>query len=154
MYAAGVADLSEAGEVIDFDFRSEGSGLVMELQAATAGKPLDSLFIPEDAFGFIEPCVRGAWPEYADFGHWSKTAIPPSVWREIVEAMQALKASLESASQLTDVEGIGFLFAHLRDKFGNDFDANRARLLRMIDETCEWLNIWITRSVDVAIIGV
>jgi hypothetical protein len=137
--------------MIDFDFRREARGLVMELRDAGG---TDSLLIPEEAFGFIEPCVRAAWPSYADHGHWGRTTIPPEAWREIVGAMKVLKKSLTDAGQLSEVGGLGFLFAHLRDEFGSDFDANRAGLTRMIDATCEWLEIWIARSVDVTIVGV
>jgi hypothetical protein len=137
--------------MIDFDFRREARGLVMELQTATGG---DSLFIPEDAFGFIEPCVTAAWPSYANHGHWGRTTISPSACSEIVGAMKALRQSLTSASQLSEVDGLGFLFSHLREEFSGDFDANRTGLMRMIDAICDWLEIWIARSISVTIVGV
>ncbi len=137
--------------MIDFGFRGEARGLVMELHPATCQ---DALFIPEDAFGFVELCVRTAWPAYANHGHWGSTTIPSSAWREIVASMRALQASLAQAASVDEIVGIGFLFARLRDEFGADFDANRVGLSRLIDALCEWLEIWIARTVDVAIHGV
>ena len=137
--------------MIDFDFRREAHGLVMELQTATGD---DSLFIPEDAFGFVESCVTTAWPPYANHGHWGRTTIAPAAWRDISNAKKALRQSLIGAKDLSEVDGIGFLFSHLRAEFSGDFEANRVGLARMIDAICEWLEIWIARSVPVTIVGV
>ena len=98
--------------------------------------------------------MRGAWPAYAHFGHWGSTTIPHATWSVIVNDMKALRRSLAAAREPSEVEGLGFLFAHLRDEFASDFDANRAGLARMIDALCDWLQAAIARSIDVTIIGV
>jgi hypothetical protein len=137
--------------MLDFDLRLEARGLVMELRTASG---VDSLVIPEDAFGFVEPCVSASWPSYASHGHWGRTTIPPAAWRKIVDSMRALRDSLASSRQLSDVSGIGFLFDHLRSEFSSDFEANKAGLIRLIDTMCEWIEIWIARCVDITIVGV
>jgi hypothetical protein len=102
----------------------------------------------------LHGALRASWPAYANYGLGGSTRLPPSVWREIDGPMRALKRSLQDASQLSEVVGIGLFFAHLRNEFNEDFEANCHGLTRMIDAVCDWFEVWIARSVDVTINGV
>ncbi|MDN3575436.1 hypothetical protein QWZ03_01440 [Chitinimonas viridis] len=145
---------------IDFRLKAKEqviSGLVMELVPGPLSEPesrKESIFLDEDAFGFLEPCVVVAWPGYAKYGHWGDTEIPVEVWGDIITLLSELHGSLERSSAPEEVKGLGFIFDDVEKYFIENFSNLRSKILIFIDELICWLKSKIVRCQYISIIGV
>lgn len=119
-----------------------------------AGSGDAGVWMDETAFGFVEPCVRRAWPAYSGYAHWGRTRIPITAWHDVVAQMLALRTSLLAAGGADDVVGIGFLFKHLRPEFARRFDEIRPGIVAMIDAIVAWSARDCAHAECVTILGV
>ncbi|WP_353327661.1 hypothetical protein [Chitiniphilus shinanonensis] len=71
-----------------------------------AGQHL-SIFVDEEAFGFLEGVLADRWPPYENYGHWGRTVIPMENWVEVIHGWDELARALCEASLSTEVPSIG-----------------------------------------------
>lgn len=114
----------------------------------------ESVFIGENAFGFIEPCITKCWPAYKNYGHWGESKIPTETWREIVASLLKLRTDLSDANSPQDVSGLGFIFAEIRRQFHSDFEEMRILIVGMITRLVFWLEERLTSCSYITIVGI
>jgi hypothetical protein len=142
---------------IDFRLRNEGRGLVMQLVPGRAEDEIAlraQVFIAEEAFGFIEPCVGAGWPAYKNYGHWGVSEIPVAVWRGIAADMEGLRSRLNEARGFEEVAEIGYLSDITRDAFRADFARLRGRVAAFIEALLTWLKSHWDVCTHITVIGI
>jgi hypothetical protein len=147
---------------IDFRLRSKEQmagrrGLTMQLIPGLPADEVaikDSVFVSEDAFGFVEPIITRCWPKYSGYAHWGVTTIPVYSWNEILISTKRLINSLLTAANAKDIEGIGFLFEYVKDEFFENFTLIRHQLSSMLEELMAWLEIRMRYCEFITISGI
>lgn len=147
------------GVPMEFDFRlrNEGRGLVMQLvpgRAEDEAALRAQVFIAEEAFGFIEPCINANWPAYKNYGHWGVSEIPVAAWRAIAAGMEGLRSRLNEARGFEEVAGLIYLFDAIRDAFRADFARLRGQVVTFIDALLAWLKSHWDACTHITVIGI
>jgi len=153
--------MTQRGEMkIDFALKSKAQvrgGLIMELAPDMLDDSIaieESVYLSENAFGFIERCITKCWPAYANYGHWGRSKIPVDTWRDIVNLLLELRANLVEARTPDEVIGLGFIFDDVRKAFHSDFGNMRLAISKMITELVSWLESKMPICSHITIIGI
>ncbi|TJZ72018.1 hypothetical protein [Chitiniphilus eburneus] len=129
--------------MIDFSVKNGSKrtgGLVMEILVDGSSSELagSSIFIEEEAFGFLEGVLAKSWPSYTKYGHWGRTTVPMDVWLGIVDEWDALSVKLMKMESHDENVGLSFLFDETKIDFEENFICYRSGIAKMIREIKVW----------------
>jgi hypothetical protein len=145
---------------IDFRLKTKeqvNRGLIMELIPRAeegASNRSAAIYIDEEAFGFVEPCIAKCWPAYFEYGHWGSSEIPVSIWANIASGLSILRDSILAAGTSDEVDGLGFIFDEIKVEFDQNFERFRTDVVGFIDNLIVWINEKLSSCVCITIAGV
>ncbi len=111
----------------------------------------ESVFLTEEAFGFIEPIVYRHMPAY---DHYAFTEILKSVWGHIIVDVRGVTERLGVARTPRDLPELGYFFETTRTNFERDLGLNCVTLARTLRELTEWVVDTLERNDCVSVLGV
>jgi|HubBroStandDraft_1064217.scaffolds.fasta_scaffold58994_2 hypothetical protein len=131
--------------MINFELQYERPkhiGLKMELSSSpSAASPASSVWVGEDAFGFLEPSVKKHCAEYREFSHWGVTEIKRGEWLAIKEDWQRLAVKLGQTDNAREYDETVWLQSDdSRRELTENFEAIRSGVPRLIQELSHWID--------------
>ncbi len=112
----------------------------------------NSLFINEEAFGFIEPIFERFINGY---DHYSMNDASKTEWLKIINELEELNELLSSATEFEDLFGkVGFIFSGTRDIFQRNFEENIKLLIQMNVELISWVKKVLNTHDHIAVLGI
>lgn len=112
---------------------------------------LDSVFLTEEVFGFVEPIVERHVPAY---DHYAFTEIPRSTWGPIIVDIDRVAERLCAVHSPGDLPELGYVFRTTRDRLESDLGPNCAALARVLRELTAWLADALERNDCVSVLGI
>ncbi len=111
-----------------------------------------SLFFDEEAFGFIEPiferCIDG-------YDHYGMNDASKSEWIKIINELEDLNSTLSKSETIEEILGkVGFVFGGTRDRFQNNFEESKHKLIEMNKELISWSSEALNRHEYIAVLGI
>jgi len=121
--------------------RPKNKGLKMELSSAPSAEPAaSSVWVGEDAFGFLEPSINKCCADYKQFSHWGVTEIKWQEWLAIKEDWRRLASKLEEASTPHDYSETAWLPSQeAKPELSENFEAIKLGLSLLISELSGWI---------------
>jgi hypothetical protein len=109
----------------------------------SATSPNNSVWVTEDAFGFLEPSIAKFCTEYKEFSHWGLTQINRQDCLAILEDWRQLIIELEHVENSLQYTRIVWLNSDdAKRDFRNDFSGVRSRLAGLVKD----LDVWIRHA--------
>ena len=128
----------------------------MELSSTPSLEPsTSSVWVGEDAFGFLEPSISKYCAGYKEFSHWGVTEVKRQEWLAIKEEWQRLAAKLERASTPRDYnETIWLQSQEAKRELSENFDGIRSGLSPLISGLSEWIESTLATRQSIFLKGV
>jgi hypothetical protein len=130
--------------MINFELRCDrpkDRGLRMELSSTPTVEPsTSSVWVGEDAFGFLEPSISKYCAGYKEFSHWGVTEIRRQEWLAIKQDWHRLAAKLERASTSREYNETAWLQSQeAKRELSENFDDIKSGLSLLIPGLSEWI---------------
>lgn len=110
-----------------------------------------SVFLAEEVFAYFECIIARNEPR---FDHYSFIGIHKPTWERICADIERLISTLDSANQLSDLEGqIRFPFRDLANEFASNFEINSNALAGVSRELVAWVKDQLMREECVSVLG-
>lgn len=111
-----------------------------------------SVYVEDHAFSVLEGIVKRQAPNY---DNRANTQIEKEAWQSIINDLNRLHATLLNAGSISDLnESLTFRDATISGEFGADFNANKAKLLTLIEELKNWLARELETQPIISILGI
>ena len=110
------------------------------------------VYLSEQVFGCIEPALVR---HFHGFNPYGPSVIRVSIWRRIIDDLEAMQRHVERAASVADlrVAGVGFAIPGLDIEFERAFRANADALGRLLSDLVEWLARTLERQEAVSVLG-
>lgn len=110
-----------------------------------------SVFLDEEAFGFIEPIFRKLCPKY---DHYAFTEIGRPLWQDILRELDALATLLDSRPTDEALSSrLGFFFHDTQSKFFENRAESLTRLHALIRELASWIRAQLNEHSVISVLG-
>lgn len=110
-----------------------------------------SLFLDEEAFGFVEPVFERLVENY---DHYSFMEIDAKKGNLILASLKELQVALGESKTFEEIEQkIGFFYRDTAINFQSNFETNRNRLAKMVEELSEWLEDTFQTHQTISLLG-
>jgi len=111
----------------------------------------ESIYFEEETFRPIEYIIEGVVPGY---DHYAFTIIEKKNWIRIIEKLQQFLSHLQRAKELWEVEdALHFMYRETRQEFALDFQNNKNKLFKVINEFCDWLESHLDSRQYISVLG-
>jgi hypothetical protein len=110
-----------------------------------------SLFLDEEAFGFVEPVFERFVENY---DHYSFMQIDAKTGKQILGGLNELRTAIETSQAVEELEGIiGFFYRDTATNFQSNFETNRNGLVKMVEELSEWFEDMFQTHQTISLLG-
>ena len=109
------------------------------------------MFLKEEVFAYIEPIIER---RYGRLDHCGNHLIDRTTWKHIVADLERLWRTLSTAKEMADVHGkLGFATMEVEREFAQDFAANKAALMQLLEELVDWVREQLLWHRFVSVLG-
>ncbi len=142
--------------MIDYEFKkldAVNSGLTMELYPGKRDYPLNenSIYVTENAFGFVEPLI---WKSFGKYSHWGRNSIERDLWLVINSDIRRVAVSLENSTNPEEIFELRFMCDEVRDEYVKTFPQSKLDLLKFMNALTNWISTELTRNSFITVFGI